>query len=670
MDMQLIIIMAVAVGIVLPVVWLVINHVDKKGKTKTNTGFELAQQSKRHPIYRVYYKLRRVPVLNKYMDQLSRRYDILFPGDERNATKETIKTAGTIFVLCLVSAFFLFFRSPSILGGIVTVIMVFVINNEVVTRQVRKTEIRLLKQMSEFISNVRHNYYIHRMVDEAIEMSISSCGPEMKPHALKLLEVVSSNNLSHEVDKYNTATHNKYLKMMLSLCVNVIEYKDKDIDGKSLFTSNLEHLKKEVNIEVLKLEKIQYLFSGVVFVTMAACLAVGPIRSFAIDMVPNLSSFYDGRAGHVYVLIVYLTTVVIYLLTNQLRETKQELPKDYSHLEKYENFKPIKKMLDNYTEKNYGKMLMLKENLRRIGEIISPRQFILKRLQMGLYAFAVCLAVIFFLRGVSKNNLINNVYELASMENMSTNVQVQENMEETTRQYLNYYKDKEVSEETLASKLLEEEGVRNSATAEELAEIIHNKIASYKEEYFKWYELLLCFIGAIIGYFIPLWSMYYKRRIRALSMEDEVNQFNSIIYMMMYIDHMSVKDILIELEIFAVIFKQSLQECINEYGSGDIEALQNLKEKESYEPFKRMVDNFIRCDIIPIDKAFDEIASDRENYHDRRKQENEISVQKRADIAKPLSFVPAVLVVAYLIVPLMWASVQELSGFSEMMNEL
>ena len=151
-------------------------------------------------------------------------------------------------------------------------------------------------------------------------------------------------------------------------------------------------------------------------------------------------------------------------------------------------------------------------------------------------------------------------------------------------------------------------------------------------------------------------------------MEDEVNQFNSIIYMLMYIEHMAVKDILIELEIFATIFKKSLQECLNEYNTGDIEALEKMKEKETYEPFRRMVDNFIRCDIIPIDKAFDEVSSDRENYHDRRKQENEISVQKRLNIAKPISFIPAILVIAYLTIPLMWASIQELAGFSETMR--
>ena len=42
-------------------------------------------------------------------------------------------------------------------------------------------------------------------------------------------------------------------------------------------------------------------------------------------------------------------------------------------------------------------------------------------------------------------------------------------------------------------------------------------------------------------------------------MEDEVNQFNALIGMLMYNDTMTVKQILQEMESFAVVFKQSIK---------------------------------------------------------------------------------------------------------------
>lgn len=670
MDKNLLIIMGLALLIVLPIMWAIISHIDKKDKIKTNTGFSLIKKSANSPIFKIYKFLMRLPFTRKYMNNLTRRYDILCPGDQKTAIKESVKTFSITAIVCLILSYFLFFKSPTLQGGIISVLMVYIINSEVTSTLVKSAERRLLKQIVDFISNVRHNYYIKKMVDVAISMSLDSCGKELKPHAVKLYEIVTSNNIKNEVEKYNAATNNKYLKMFLSLCMSVIEYKDKEINGQNLFAANLEHLKKEVNIELLKLDRIKHLFSGVIFVTIFPCLAIGLIKSFALDMMPQLTVFYDSKIGYIYIFATYLITVVIYYLLNQLRETKKQIAKDYRHLLKYEKIFFIKKALDNYTEKHYGKMLILKDNLRRIGETMSPRQFVLQRIKTSIFVFLSCLCIVLFLHANEKNNLLTKAPEVQFMQNPPQNAKTIETAENIIIELTNLYKTISVTKEDIANKISELENFKNTQTTEEMSEIISTRINKYDNEYFKWYELVICIAGGVIGFFIPGLILFYKKKIMQLSMEDEVNQFSSIVFMLMYIDHMTVKDILIELETFAVIFKQSLQECINEYNSGDIEALVKMKERESYEPFKRMVDNFIRCDVISIDKAFDEISSDRENYHDRRKQENEFTVQKKSDLAKPLSFVPAVLVIAYLIIPLMWASLQELSGFSETINIL
>ena len=243
-------------------------------------------------------------------------------------------------------------------------------------------------------------------------------------------------------------------------------------------------------------------------------------------------------------------------------------------------------------------------------------------------------------------------------------------MVETILRYVDKYKNDKVSSEKIQMELTDENLFYNTKINENISKEIVIRISKYQTEFFKWYEMAISFGIAFMAFFIPYWMILYKKKVLRLSMEDEVNQFNSIIYMMMYIDHMTVKDLLEQMELFAVVFKQSLQECINDYNTGDVEALTRMKEREAYGPFLRLTDNLIRCDMISIDKAFDEISSDRENYHDRRKQENEISVQRRADIAKLLSFVPAVLVTIYLLLPLLFASLKELNNFKESLSSM
>jgi hypothetical protein len=267
------------------------------------------------------------------------------------------------------------------------------------------------------------------------------------------------------------------------------------------------------------------------------------------------------------------------------------------------------------------------------------------------------------------DNITGQVADIQSVTTVNNTKQLDQ-IEECILRYIEVYKKEKVNEELILSKLSEEKNYFSAIIKENIAKEIVNRIIQYQSEYFHWYELILCFGISVIAYFIPYWMVLYKKRILHMSMEDEVNQFNSIIYMLMYIDHMTVKDLLEQMELFAYVFKPSLQECINDYNSGDIEALTRMKEKESFGPFRRLVDNLIRCDMIAIDKAFDDIASDRENYHDRRKQENEISIQRRADIAKPLSFVPAVLVTIYLLLPLLAASLKELESFRESLSSM
>jgi hypothetical protein len=241
----------------------------------------------------------------------------------------------------------------------------------------------------------------------------------------------------------------------------------------------------------------------------------------------------------------------------------------------------------------------------------------------------------------------------------------QELMSETILRYVDKYKEEEVATEQLIMELKNEGTFYNTLINEEIAAEIVIRTQKYQSEYLKWYEYIVCIMISVVAYYVPYLIILYRKKVLSMVMEDEVNQYNSIIYMMMYIDHVTVLDLLEQMELFAGVFKQSIQECINDYNSGDIEALNRMKENETFGPFKRLVDNLIRCDMIPIEKAFDEIASDRENYHDRRKQENEISIQRRADTVKPLSFIPAVLVTIYLLLPMLVAGLNMLEEFKE-----
>lgn len=668
--MSLIVVMGLALSIVLPVAIYIIYVIDQKDKMKDNIGASLAvKRSKYNLTYTIYRYLIRLPLTRNYIDKIKRRYEYLYPGEPKEITKKAVKTTLLTWSLCAFAVGLLVIKSPSFNNLIVGLILIYVINNEIISFMVNRTEIRLLEDMAVFISNVRHNYHINRMVDDAILLSLDGLNYEMKVHAYKIYEIVTSNNLKDDVLNYNATVNNKYLKIFLSLCTSILEFSDKVVKGQLLFTSNLENLKKEINIEILKQRRLRYLFSGVTFVTIAVIIPIDGIKKFGVSMMPELSEFYNGRFGIIFAAATMLSSLIIYLLNNRLKESRRVITTNYYYLKKIEDISIIKKALDNYSEKHYGKIEKQRDLMKRIGEMRSPRQLLIQRVGTALIAFIISTIFLFYIHDNNKTNLATKVLD-TSFSTVTNQNQIH-NIKTIILQKVNTYRsNKDITEELILNEITKEGGFYNTKINEAISKEIMRRVTAYRNEYIKWYEFLICIMVSAISYYIPYFMILYKKKVLQMNMEDEVNQFNSIIYMMMYIDHVTVKELLEELETFSLVFKRTLQECINDYNSGDIEALERMKEKESYGPFRRLVDNLIRCDSISIDKAFDEISSDRENYHDRRRQENEISVQKRADIAKPLSWIPVAMILAYLTLPLMIASLKELEGFSEAINNI
>jgi len=666
MDWQLVKAMAVVAFVVFAITLYIVNNIDKKDKSKINTRFRKQKNNK--VLDFVYLFLNSIPPVRGYIAKIRRRYEILYPGKQKEILKRTMQTICLSWGLCAFAIWFILRTSLNLNNSLVAIICALVINTEVIGFLLAFTEIKLLEDIMLFVSNVRHNYYINRMVDDAILLSMEGVSYEMKVHINKLYDIAMSTNLKEDVANYNATVNNKYLKMFLSLCTSVIEYGDKKVNGQLLFAANLENLKKEIDIEVLKQKKLRFLFSGLTFATVGVILPIDAIKNYGVSMMAQMDSFYSGGMGIVYVITTLLITVFIYLLNNRLKESRCINLNNYGYLKRIENIRIVKRALDNYVEKHYGKMQVLKETLKRIGDNISPRQLLLQRILLSVGVFFLSVGFVFY---IHENNKINITTKAESMPALAAvvNSSQQKTINEAILQYVNIYKEEEgVTEAGIFNKVNEEGIIYNSKVGETIAKEVASRIFLYQKEFFKWYELIICFGIAVVAFQMPYWMILYRKRVLQMNMEDEVTQFNSIIYMMMFNSHITVKDLLEELELFAVVFKRTLQECINDYSGGDIEALERMKEREGFLPFKRLVDNLIRCDSISIDKAFDEISSDRENYHAKRKQENEISIQRRIDIAKPLSFIPTILVLAYLVLPLIIASMNELKSFSDMMN--
>ena len=207
---------------------------------------------------------------------------------------------------------------------------------------------------------------------------------------------------------------------------------------------------------------------------------------------------------------------------------------------------------------------------------------------------------------------------------------------------------------------------------ETTAQRIFDKIQIVNSEYVKWFEVLLAFVFAIIGYMAPIWMLMFQAKMRQIEMEDEVMQFQTIILMLMRIERVNVEMILEWLERYANIFKEPIGKCLNNYEAGAWEALEEMKEEISYMPLVRIVESMqAAVEKIPIKDAFDELESERDYYQEKRKESNDRLIKRKGMIGKAIGFAPMVcMFVGYLIVPLVFIGLTSMSSsFSTMMSQ-
>ncbi len=207
---------------------------------------------------------------------------------------------------------------------------------------------------------------------------------------------------------------------------------------------------------------------------------------------------------------------------------------------------------------------------------------------------------------------------------------------------------------------------------ETTAQRIFDKIQIVNSEYIKWFEILLAFVFAIIGYMAPIWMLMFQAKMRQIEMEDEVMQFQTIILMLMRIERVNVEMILEWLERYANIFKEPIGKCLNNYEAGAWEALEEMKEEISYMPLVRIVESMqAAVEKIPIRDAFDELESERDYYQEKRKESNDRLIKRKGMIGKAIGFAPMVcMFVGYLIIPLVFIGLTSMSSsFSTMTSQ-
>lgn len=603
----------------------------------------------------------------KYILRIRSRIEMLEISDNWTVEKKTMRFAliamgGTtvLFAGLLVLKAELYYLAISGLT-------LFIVHNQILKILVERIDHKLLSQFENFLEDVRHHFHEHGMIDEAIYDTIENGDYEMSLHANRMYEVLTAQNGEDALQEYYDLVPNKFFKTFLALCVTVIKYGDQLVDEKSMFLLNLNYLKQEINLEYLKRRQITYLFKSLSLIAIMPIFSLPMIEKWAKFNLPELAIYYQGAYGFIVQIALFLLVGISYELINRMQSNQEEHHVFQDRIETtLLRSRWISKFIKERIKSEYSKTCQIKKLLKMVGAKTTIDMFCLKRFLWLLFGVVLSVSVFLYGHEITKRNILeNDAPSKVRVEQIDQKAFQIHN--ELVNGYVKLFKGKEVDFQVIQEKIILDNQSLQQGEVDILARKILEKKEALEEQIFQWWELLLSVLVGMVFYQIPYLILLFRRRVLQMSMEDEVMQFHTIILMLMNISRMSVEELLEWMGLFASIFKTSIEECLNNFEHGDNEALETLKNEEAFVPFVRIIENLqAATDRLPIQQVFDELKIERGYYQEKRKQDNEMMVQKKGIWGKLIAFTPmGVTMVFYLIYPFIHMSVTQFMNYSE-----
>ena len=270
---------------------------------------------------KLYVSYARMPFLRRYILKLRRRLEIINIDDEYNTRKDSAKilTKALLFLIPLVVITIIVAASNYLLMFILLIFELFMIDM-LIDGSVDKIDDKILKEQLEFFSEIRHAYHEFNMVEEAIYQISQDDEKSVSRQGEKIYEILISDDPETELEKYYDIAPNSFLKEFAGVSYLTKEYGDRKVDGASLYLKNVNNISQEMQLEILKRDKLNYVFQSLSLISIAPVLLLEPLKAWSVSNFSFTESWYMGKAGMIVQILILIITFISYVLVRKLKD--------------------------------------------------------------------------------------------------------------------------------------------------------------------------------------------------------------------------------------------------------------------------------------------------------------------------------------------------------------
>lgn len=622
----------------------------------------------------VYLTYTKMPIIKYYTKKTRLKMEMSNDYTEYELRKRTGKSMLVATLFIFVALFVFLNLVDDLYMSLIVIVGVLIVAEKMIDMSITSVSEKILRQMPEAFTSIRHSFHEHGMIEESFNSAMDELGEiEIVPQLRRIKEAMISESPETELERYYDNAPNRFLKLFAGVSYLTLDLGDRKIDGTSVYLKNLNNILSDIHLEILKRDKINYMFRSLNIIAVVPLVCIKPLQSWAESNFPALSNFYSSSIGFIVQSMIIISIFISYLLLRIIKEDSEEIKFDRVSSKRWQDklykYDFVRMIVDAFKSKEhtakYRKETMI---IKNTNSYLTIEWLYVNKLTAALVVFILSIILMFNIQRIDIQAAYNKISdEFLSFGQLSPEQEAAaEAINKTDKEYIEKYKNKEVTKDELATQF------KDPATGEvdtTSVDRVYDKINKVKNSYLQFWQVLVSLLFAVIAYYAPSIMLMVRNKIREMEKDNEIMQFQSIILMLMYIDRIDVQTILEWLCRFSYAFKEPIATALNNYEAGAVEALEQLKEDVPYKDFIRIVEQLESAvERIPIRDAFDELETERAFFHDKRKDGNERVVQKKVSMGKVLGFTPMIILIGgYLVAPLMIVSImQMMSYFSKM----
>lgn len=270
---------------------------------------------------KLYITYSRIPFLKRYILKLRRRLEIINIDDEYNTRKDSAKILTRALAIVIPTAVITIMITLSNYLLMVTLLLfeLFMIDT-LIDGSIDKKDTNLLKEQLDFFSEIRHAYHEYNMVEEAIYQVSQDDEMDISRQGEKIYEILISDDPEMELEKYYDIAPNVFLKEFAGISYLTKEFGDRKVNGASLYLKNINNITKEMQLEILKRDKLNYVFQSLSFISIAPILLLEPLKSWSVSNFSFTESWYNGKPGMIVQILILILTFISYVLVRRIKD--------------------------------------------------------------------------------------------------------------------------------------------------------------------------------------------------------------------------------------------------------------------------------------------------------------------------------------------------------------